>query len=151
MAPDEPVMDLGALAPDLPSVDAEHASPETESADMASDEPIPTRTLAELYVKQGFNDKALAVYESLLEVQPHADDLRDRIAELKGTGGAAETSTFDQADEVEALAEDLARSGEGADDVDTPFAWTAEESPQEADRGDIGRYFDSMLDWTKSD
>ncbi len=160
LAPDDEAVDLSALAPDLPVDRAEVAPPEQESADMANDEPIPTRTLAELYVKQGFTDKALAVYRTLAEAQPDAEDLRTRIAELEAgpapvpgagaTGRPASAPTDDEDEEVEALARDLAQSGEGADEVDTPFAWSAEEA-QEQDRGDIGRYFDSMLDWKKSD
>ncbi|MEM7416392.1 MAG: hypothetical protein AAF389_12890 [Gemmatimonadota bacterium] len=159
LAPDEPVMELGALAPDLPSDEGQNDPPAEESASMLNDEPIPTRTLAELYTKQGFTEKALAMYRTLADSEPDAQDLRDRIAELEQGGPGAATGEHGGAptepdgpseEEVEALARDLADAGSAEDEVDSPFAWTPDETP-EPDRGDIGRYFDSMLDWNKGE
>ena len=190
------VIDLSSLAPDADPELEEH--PEAlelgdmayvleESSEVDSEAPLHTRTLAELYVKQGFFDRALGVLHSLLEADPDAGDLRARIAELEGTpapaddsparvnslalegGQEADTpaaSTDEEAsaaeepctasateEDVETLARELAEIGNGVDNVDTPFAWPGEEaetSESDADRGDIGRYFDAILNWTSS-
>jgi tetratricopeptide (TPR) repeat protein len=40
-------------------------------------------TLAELYFKQGFAEKAIEVYRQLIEREPENDRLRRRLAELQ--------------------------------------------------------------------
>jgi len=45
-------------------------------------------TLAELYFKQGFPEKAVEVYRQLLEREPDNDRLRRRLAELQDVGRA---------------------------------------------------------------
>ena len=45
---------------------------------------LATATLAELYVSQGFIDRAVDVYQQLLEEQPGNRELEDRMAQLKG-------------------------------------------------------------------
>jgi DNA-binding SARP family transcriptional activator len=42
-------------------------------------------TLAELYFKQGFAEKAVEVYRQLIEREPENDRLRRRLAELQDT------------------------------------------------------------------
>jgi tetratricopeptide (TPR) repeat protein len=136
------VMDLGALAPD----------PEPE---MDTKEPVYTRTLAELYVKQGFIDQAVSVFRHLLEAEPGAPDIVERIAEL-GSGAVDGEATGSDAggveeEDVETLARDLSESGNGGHEVDTPFAWTEDETPSSGDATDegpgIGDYFDELLGW----
>lgn len=46
-------------------------------------DPLSTGTLAELYIKQGFNDKALEIYRSILESDPGNSEVSKRIAELE--------------------------------------------------------------------
>jgi hypothetical protein len=179
--PEVEVMDLASLAPD----------PEAEEdANMERSEPVYTRTLAELYLKQGFADKALGVYRHLLRAQPDDLDISARIADLESGRVGAEPMhararpappalprpAFDEEiepdgtasgrrateiarrgeEEVETLARDLAESGEGRHEVDTPFAWTEEEEEsfasdeEDADSG-IGGYFDRLLAWEDPD
>ncbi len=45
--------------------------------------PVPTRTLAELYLRQGLHSEALRVYRALLAASPGDGDLEARIAELE--------------------------------------------------------------------
>ena len=45
---------------------------------------LSTSTLAELYFDQGFSDKAIQVYEELLEREPQNDRARARLIEIKG-------------------------------------------------------------------
>lgn len=61
------------------------APPDPEIAD---DGPR-TRTMAELYARQGLTDRAVRIYESLLAEHPGDVELEARLAELKG-GPAAE-------------------------------------------------------------
>ena len=173
LAPDtEPeVVDLGALAPDFepeaePEADVVDSGavaphPEQEHEPVSADEldegeaaPLITRTLAELYVKQGFPDRALAVYRELLEVNPNASDLRARIAELE-TGGPeaqAEEPTFEPEPPTtaqEALGEARGEASDEAPDEDE----APEEEPVEllardlAEGGDAGHEVDTPFAW----
>ena len=45
-------------------------------------EAVPTETLADLYLKQGFKDKALEIYRKLLKTRPDDEDLMAKIREL---------------------------------------------------------------------
>ncbi|HEU0107558.1 MAG TPA: tetratricopeptide repeat protein [Vicinamibacteria bacterium] len=53
-------------------------------------------TLAELYFKQGFPEKAVEVYRELIEREPENDRLRRRLAELQDTRGAPPSAGTDQ-------------------------------------------------------
>jgi tetratricopeptide (TPR) repeat protein len=46
-------------------------------------DPLATATLAELYVSQGYFEKAMAVYHELLEKSPDNDEFKTRIIELQ--------------------------------------------------------------------
>ncbi len=48
-----------------------------------------TFSMAEVYEKQGFFEKALAIYQRVLTLQPHRDDVRGRIRDLKRKTSAA--------------------------------------------------------------
>ena len=166
-APEPEVIDLGALAPDE-VLDLSELLPDSEGEDDSeadADEPVYTRTLAELYVKQGFVDQALNVYRHLLSVEPDVTGIAQRISELES--GAGEAAPEPEADppsgdeprpegsngeeEVETLARDLAESGNGDHEVDTPFAWAEDATPVSAEETEggpgIGDYFDGLLGW----
>lgn len=51
--------------------------------------PVSTSTLAELYFDQGFADKAVQVYEELLEREPQNERARARLIEIKSMSGQA--------------------------------------------------------------
>lgn len=139
---------------------------------MSTNEPIYTRTLAELYIKQGFDEKALEVYRFLQRHEADAEDLRMRIEALEAgsraldsqdaldSGGAAdeqldaEELDAEEEEEVETLARDLAQSGHEEPRADSPFAWNedagdggAELSKDGDGESDIGSYFDGLLGW----
>jgi hypothetical protein len=64
--------------PPEPARETEPApAPESASGELTSP------TLAELYFKQGFPDKAIEVYRQLVEREPGNDRLRRRLAELQ--------------------------------------------------------------------
>jgi tetratricopeptide (TPR) repeat protein len=55
-----------------------------EVAPDESGEPIPTATLAEIYVKQGLLDKAVKIYQDILKQSPENETARERILQLQG-------------------------------------------------------------------
>lgn len=71
-------------------VDESDLLPDEEPEDLgaapaATDrDPLSTATLAELYVRQGFGDKALEIYHAILAADPGNAGVRSRIAELEG-------------------------------------------------------------------
>ena len=183
MAPDEPeaideeVADITALAPDEPEAVDEEEDVLDFSA-LAPDEPAPaeqiqTRTMADLYVTQGLIHRAIEVYQHLVDAAPDDTALRERLEELRSGGQETGVASAEveagvphppaiqqplEADEshdgeVEALARDLAASGDAEHDVDTPFAWAEEVGEQEADVDDgpsIGRFFDDLLNYRQT-
>jgi len=99
---DEKITDmLNAL--DLPRPWAEihqasqpqEAVAEESEASSEKSEPIPTATLAEIYVKQGLIDKAIRTYQEILEQNPTNDKARERILELGGETTVASAATGD--------------------------------------------------------
>lgn len=71
----------GAVAEEPPAVRVEAEEPMSEPA---GGEPIPTATLAEIYVKQGLIDKAARVYQEILRIEPDNAAAARRLAELRG-------------------------------------------------------------------
>jgi tetratricopeptide (TPR) repeat protein len=68
-----------------------------------TDEPIPTATLAEIYVKQGLTDKAIKIYNEILDKNPGNSDAQERILQLQKEAGSEAQSG--QAPESEVAAE----------------------------------------------
>jgi hypothetical protein len=180
LAPDpEPeVMSVDALAPDAEPdvVNLDELAPAAPAAKEPA-APVQTRTLAELYVKQGFVDKALDVLRQLHAKHPGADDIARRIDELERgaqelaraslhvpstpedlddeVGSDEDLDGADDGDEMEALARDMAE-GSAEHEVDTPFAWTESDAADEPGTAEedgprIGDYFDGLLAWEERD
>jgi hypothetical protein len=116
-------------------------------------QPVYTRTLAELYAAQGAAKQAVEVLKHLQARNPMDSDLGSRIAELEAaaatTSPAGLAAEAKREEEVEALARDLAESGEGRHEVDTPFAWAEQEAEPtaETEGPTIREYFDGLLNW----
>jgi len=170
LSPDEPdavVIDLDELRPDTATSTAASgtASPPSVSvaaADVAdsavgSEEPaedhgapIYTRTLAELYAAQGASKQALRVLRHLLNENPQDADLARRIAEVEsGTPRQPVAPEPQHEEEVDTLARELAESGRGSQEVDSPFTWSGQEAEGPASVGGptIREYFEGLLDW----
>ena len=91
---DEKISDmLTALDLPRPWADIKQASqiqkpvPGQETAPDEPVEPIPTATLAEIYVKQGLLDKAIKIYQDILSQNPDNAVARDRITQLQEAAG----------------------------------------------------------------
>lgn len=63
--------------------EAEVASISKSESAEKSGEPISTATIAEIYIRQGFPEKALKVYRDLLRAEPQNDQLRQKLVDLK--------------------------------------------------------------------
>jgi hypothetical protein len=136
--------------------------PPIERADFNEGEPeeppseLPaTRTLAELYARQGLNDRAAEVYQNLLKDHPHDTALRQRLAELSSGGGQAASShpagVHDE--DTEVLARALADRPDPGEPSVTPFAWGAEDAapePPPVAGHTIEAYFRALLDWSSA-
>jgi len=161
LAPDEPepepVMELAALAPDEAEVPTDDDGLPFDA--LPDEEPMVTRTMAELYARQGLTDRALHVFRQLLEASPDDAHLRARVAQLSGALEAADPGPGETPAPVEPPAPPAAFEEAEADhhwtagaqeghEVDTPFAWTAEEDREAPAAGPaIGGYFGRMLSW----
>jgi len=55
---------------------------ETETL-TAEGDPISTATIAEIYIRQGFFGRAQKVYRDLLQVDPHNEEIRRKLVDLK--------------------------------------------------------------------
>jgi len=70
---------------------------------------ITTNTIAELYIKQGYPEKAIDIYKAILELDPTNSSANDKLLKLKSDIGGIEcNATIKQS--PQAPAESLATS-----------------------------------------
>jgi hypothetical protein len=111
-------------------------------------------------VKQGALDQALKVYRQLGDANPGDSGIARRIEELESGAfeepqppkAAHEEPAAEPEEETETLARELAEGGDGAHDVDSPFAWaedgqTPEESGDPETGPPVADYFSGLLTW----
>ena len=147
-------------------LDEAPAAPEPTSA--ADEEGPITRTMADLYARQGLHERALRVYTRLLERTPDDTGLEERVATMSALVAApapappeepaakvaekpAAHGTSDDA-QMEKMAQAWAEGPRATGELSTPFAWTAKTAPPvETEPSDAGRpvkdYFRSLLEW----
>jgi hypothetical protein len=98
IAAESELMDLGepisGTRSDAPAAAAMAAAPEyvvpaAAPAPPAPQAPFVTETMAELFLRQGFRDRALDVYRQLLAANPADERLQRRVAELQPAAPAA--------------------------------------------------------------
>jgi tetratricopeptide (TPR) repeat protein len=77
-------------APPLEETALVAATVDTEPVAAPGGEPIPTATLAEIYVKQGLPEQAIRVYEEILRNEPENIMIIGRLVELRGVPQASE-------------------------------------------------------------
>lgn len=168
---EEPVGELegleldGTPEPEGASDPDEGAEPAGAEPEEAAETPAPataaappgpgvyTRTLGELYARQGFPDRAVTVFERLLEESPGDPELEARLAELREA--AAKKGPTPPAPEAGRSPEDEDRApqwleaGAAPGEVDTAFAWSdpeGDEPVQPAGRP-IRGYLQSLVTW----
>lgn len=86
--PEALIMDLSEVVPDLEP----GAGPAFDEPD-DDDEVVPTRTLGELYARQGLTDEAIAVFEALSAADPTDLESRARLVELRAGEAPAPIET----------------------------------------------------------
>jgi tetratricopeptide (TPR) repeat protein len=64
---------------------AKSSAATTEARPYATLRGLATRTLADIYLAQGYRDKALAVLQEILARDPGRDDVRDRLHEIENS------------------------------------------------------------------
>lgn len=84
--PAAPVVPLSPVPPaKVAENPAEEAKPQRSGRTASNpNAPISTATIAEIYVRQGFTLRALKVYRDLLQADPHNEEIRRKLVELKG-------------------------------------------------------------------
>jgi tetratricopeptide (TPR) repeat protein len=73
---------LAALAASPATPDINPSRP-VAAADHPHADPISTPTIAEIYIRQGFLGRAMKVYRDLLQADPHNEEIRQKLVELK--------------------------------------------------------------------
>jgi hypothetical protein len=161
-APDAVAAD--AVEPDAVETDSPAPDAPTAPASAGGGGPLPTRTLAELYARQGLVDEALGVYRILMENAPGDTSLQARAAELQAELDAGDGArTVDEAADAGAAVDRTPESGaspgpvEGGDDGPdpdeahlpsapepspedpTPFGWAGGAAPDDDDDGHAER------------
>lgn len=96
---------------------------ETTDGEVASvsqpSEPIPTATLAEIYVKQGLVDKAIKTYQDILGQNPDNHEARDRILQLKGeTAGETPEDEGEDSTELSPITETVVETSSEETEVE---------------------------------
>jgi tetratricopeptide (TPR) repeat protein len=156
----------GATAEDEPVAEADDAVEDDEATPTPADgsddddspgEPVYTRTLAEIYVKQGAPEKALDVLRHLHALNPDDTDLERRIEALESgetSAAVAQPPSTDADEDVEEELEILAREladnrNDAENEVESPFGWDDAAAETEAAESDssIDDYFQGLLSW----
>ncbi|TVP55043.1 MAG: hypothetical protein EA351_11755 [Gemmatimonadales bacterium] len=159
----EPAGELPLPASDRPEFDPPDSEDSKDSeatgAGPREDSPTVTRTLGELYFRQGLSMRAIEIYEDLVRRSPDDDALKERLQEIRGeidlpVEDHAASGVDVEATEALGLAEATAGTGEStteegleleerapqwtdeADEelsleVSTPFAWSRAEHPED--------------------
>ncbi len=146
--------------------------PESEEEEEAG-HGLYTRTMAELYARQGLEARALDVYEQLLAVAPGDEELRARVEALRERVERSHAPPAEAApapavappapdpdaerraeEEMEILAQDWARPAEQPEELSSPFAWASEEADREDEEAGaqgppVRDYFRRMLSWER--
>jgi tetratricopeptide (TPR) repeat protein len=86
---EEPAEVATAVASAIGEPRVVQAAVDEPATELVGGEPIPTATLAEIYVKQGLFEQAARVYEEILRMEPDNASAARRLAELRGGSGVA--------------------------------------------------------------
>jgi hypothetical protein len=106
--------------------------------------------LAEVFARQGLHDRAVQIYERLLQERPDDEELAARLHELRGEPEPPADARAHESppDETETLALEMSRSTGAAGELSTPFAWAEERVPTGTAGGQpIRSYFQRLLSW----
>ncbi len=92
---------METLPPELSRDETEASWENGQSPEEATDPSLSTMTLAELYEKQGYPEKAIEIYQRILLKEPENASIRDKIGQLmSGMAGAEPESPAVQDEDV---------------------------------------------------
>ena len=112
-----------------------------------------TETMAELYRAQGFTDRAVEVYRTLLRRRPNDERLIARLRELEHTLPAQQVESLVEEDEsgevwLRGVGSAWTGTPAGADHA-TPYTWT--EPAEEQHEGEpVGSFLRSLVNWRRA-
>jgi hypothetical protein len=113
-----------------------------ETAD--TDAGLVTETMADLYMSQGFHERAAEVYRTLLQRRPDDAALAAKLATAQSARTAAAAPDAGE----EWLRGTVWTAEQATQDAPTPYTWTAGEPDEEAEAAQpIGEYLRSLLAW----
>lgn len=106
-SPDDAAPEAGELEPDRAAASAWWFEDPGDD-EPADDSDLLTRTMAELYARQGLHDEAAAIYRELLNDRPDDEGLRRALADVEQRSGApeAEEDLPETEDDVPVIAGD---------------------------------------------
>ena len=78
--------ELIGLFSEIRTGEMEGTGPASEAGGVEETAPVPTATLAELYIQQGIASKGIDIYRDLLQLHPDDDKIRERLAVLEEGG-----------------------------------------------------------------
>jgi tetratricopeptide (TPR) repeat protein len=131
--------------------------PGRETGPAADVSGLETETMAELYLRQGFRHRAIAVYEALLRRRPDDERLMARLREVQASSGQAVPESTDEAegdagdDWLREAGTTWVESGASVADDSTPYAWVADQPEDEEPTGPaISAYLQQLVSWRAS-
>jgi hypothetical protein len=141
----------------VPSTDDELPEPPGRATALADIGGPETETMAELYLRQGFRHRAIAVYEALLRRRPDDERLMTRLREIQASSGqSAPESTGEAEDDagddwLREAGTTWVESGSSVADDSTPYAWVADQPEDEESAGpSISAYLQQLVSWRVS-
>jgi len=112
----------------LEESDADNSETEPRFPEVTHD-PLSTVTLAELYVEQGFNHKALEIYRTILVDNPMDQTIKERVAGLEALDAALTESAAECDDAFEDEADDVTAFSTPAEDFSQATAALSSDTP----------------------
>ncbi len=119
-----PWMDEPPAIADMPGFEVDEAlfaaDPDIELFPDSSS-PFVTRTMAELYARQGYNDQALEVYRKLAADNPDDQEIADRIRDLSSPDSAPSDEPAPAVSEAPTAVNEFSEPDDSSDSVFGPF------------------------------
>lgn len=140
---DEPVVEPVVEAVEAGAVEpAEVGAAEEEAA------PYDTRTMAELFARQGLHDRAVEIYRKLVRARPGDEALAARLAELSALAGSEQPAETTAATSIEAKVEaEVEAAAAPRVEAAAESVPTVGTEPVAETEPTVGEYLRGLLEW----